>query len=246
LAESDDYDEIFAALRHPVRRQILFLLEDRGEVSFTEIQSALGLNDTGLISYHLKELATLVEQSRRGKYSLSEVGRASLTLFRKVETEKDKTKRTVHRELEKLLGEAVFLFFIFGGTLLVPLSIDITLSVESVGQSSVLLVQVLMSTLIGLLGMLGGVLLFIFYDRHYFTRALRKNVVHATIFAIIPAFVLIASLSFQRLFVQISSMRDDSLMWSAGVLRSVLFLLVTPIMTYLVSRFLSNHSFHNL
>jgi len=71
LAESDDYDEIFAALRHPVRRQILFLLEDKGELSFTEIQNTLGLNDTGLISYHLKELATLVEQSKRGKYSLS-------------------------------------------------------------------------------------------------------------------------------------------------------------------------------
>jgi DNA-binding transcriptional ArsR family regulator len=246
LAESDDYDEIFAALKHPVRRQVLLLLEDRGELSFTEIQSALGLNDTGLISYHLKELATLVEQSRRGKYSLSEVGRASLTLFRKVEMEKDKTSKTVHRELEKLLGEAVFLFFIFGGTLMVPLSIDITLSVGSVGQSSVSLVQVLVSNFVGLLGMLVGVLLFIFYDRHYFTRGLRKNVVHATIFAIIPALVLISSVSFQHLFVEVSSMHDDSLMWSAGVLRSVLFLLVTPIMTYFVSRFLSNHSFHNL
>lgn len=174
MAESDDYDEIFAALKYPVRRQILLLLEDKGEVSFTEIQNALGLNDTGLISYHLKELATLVEQSRRGKYSLSEVGCASLTLFRKVEMEKDKTSKAVHRELEKLLGEAVFLFFIFGGTLMVPLSVDITLSVGLVGRSNLSLGQVLASNFVGLLGMLLGVLLFIFYDRHYFTRNLKK------------------------------------------------------------------------
>lgn len=246
MAESDDYDEIFAALKHPVRRQILLLLEDKGEVSFTEIQNALGLNDTGLISYHLKELATLVEQSRRGKYSLSEVGRASLTLFRKVEMEKDKTSKTVRRELEKLLGEAVFLFFIFGGTLMVPLSIDIMLSVGLVGQPNVSLGQVLVSNFVGLLGMLLGVLLFIFYDRHYFTRSLRKNVVHATIFAIIPALISISSVYFQHLFVETTSVYGDSLMWSVGVLRSVSFLFVTPIMTYFVSRFLSSHSFHNL
>jgi DNA-binding transcriptional ArsR family regulator len=246
LAESDDYDEIFAALKHPVRRQILLLLEDKGEVSFTEIQNALGLNDTGLISYHLKELATLVEQSRRGKYSLSELGHASLTFFRKVEMEKDKTSKTVHRELEELLGEAVFLFFIFGGTLMVPLSVDITLSVGLVGQSNVSLGQVFASNFVGLLGMLLGVLLFIFYDRHYFTRNLRKNVVHATIFAIIPALISISSVYSQHLFVETTSMYGDSLMWSAGVLRSVSFLFVTPIMTYFVSRFLASHSFHNL
>jgi len=246
LAESDDYNEIFAALKHPVRRQILILLEDRGELSFTEIQSALGLNDTGLISYHLKELATLVEQSRRGKYSLSEVGRASMTLFKKVEIEKDKTSKTVHRELEKLLGEVVFLFFIFGGTLMVPLSTDIMLSVEFVGQPNVSLVQVLILNFVSLLGMLVGVLLFIFYDRHYFTRSLRKNVVHATMFAIAPALVLISSVSFQHLFVEVALADGDSLMWSAGVLRSVLFLFLTPVMTYFVSRFLSSHSCHNL
>jgi len=140
----------------------------------------------------------------------------------------------------------VFLFFIFGGTLLVPLSIDITSSVELVGQSNVSLVEVLVSNLFSLVGMLVGVLAFIFYDRHYFTRVLRRNVVHATIFAIIPALILISSVYFQYVFVQASSMRDGSLMWSAGVLRSILFLIVTPIMTYIVSRFLSNHSFHNL
>ena len=65
MAETNEYDAIFAALKHPVRRQILLLLEQKGEVSFTDIQNALGINDTGLMSYHLKELAPLVEQSAR-------------------------------------------------------------------------------------------------------------------------------------------------------------------------------------
>ena len=64
-AEADEYDEIFAALKHPVRRQILLFLEERGEASFTEVQGAVSIEDTGLMSYHLKELAPLVEQSER-------------------------------------------------------------------------------------------------------------------------------------------------------------------------------------
>jgi len=67
-----------SSLKHPVRRQILLLLEEKGEASFTEIQKAVGVNDTGLLSYHLKELGTLVEQSERGKYDLSEMTLVSL------------------------------------------------------------------------------------------------------------------------------------------------------------------------
>jgi len=112
LAETNDYDKIFTALKHPIRRQILLLLEKKGEVSFTEIQKAVDIDDTGLLSYHLKELTTLVEQSERGKYALSEIGRASMVLFRNVEREKQTTTVSVHRELEKITGEIVFLILI--------------------------------------------------------------------------------------------------------------------------------------
>ena len=36
------------------------------------------------MSYHLKELGPLVEQSERGKYCLSEVGQAGVELFEKL------------------------------------------------------------------------------------------------------------------------------------------------------------------
>jgi len=41
LTETDEYDRIFATLKHPIRRQILLLLEEKGEASFTEIQKAI-------------------------------------------------------------------------------------------------------------------------------------------------------------------------------------------------------------
>jgi DNA-binding transcriptional ArsR family regulator len=41
LTETDEYNRIFVALKHPVRRQILLLLEEKSEASFTEIQKAI-------------------------------------------------------------------------------------------------------------------------------------------------------------------------------------------------------------
>ena len=241
MAETDDYNEIFAALRHPIRRQILLFLEDKGEVSFTEIQNAVGMSDTGLMSYHLRELAPLVEQSTRGKYCLSEVGRASITLFRKVEMEKDKTSRVVHRELEQLIGKTVFLFFIIGVTLMAPLSIDIYLSAEAISQTGLSTGQTSVMYFIGLLGMIFGILLFIFYDRHYFSRNPRKNVVHATIFALVPALLSMFSVYVMYSFELATLANSNTLVLSLGVLRSTSLMLVAPIAAYVIGRFLRNH-----
>lgn len=174
MTGTDEYDEIFAALKHPVRRQILLFLEQNGEVSFTALQKAVGKDDTGLLSYHLKELAPLVEQSERGKYRLSEIGKAAVALFMKVEDERNLTSKVVSREFERWIGKIVFLAFIVGITLIAPLSVDIYLSVQTLNGSSLSLEQVVGMFLTGFLGMLSGVVLFVFYDRHYFSRRVRK------------------------------------------------------------------------
>jgi len=198
------------------------------------------MSDTGLISYHLKELAPLVEQSKRGKYCLSEVGQASMTLFRKVEREKDKTGRAVQRELEKMIGETVFLFFIVGITALIPLSVDIYLSVETIYQSSLPIEKAFMMYSIGLLGMIFGVLLFVFYDRHYFSRSLRTNVIHTTIFATAPTLLSISSVYVMHYFEMVTSTNSSTTIWLLGVFRGVSFLVAAPIVAYVVGRLLGN------
>lgn len=244
LVDADDYDEIFAALRHPVRRQILLLLEDKGEASFTEIQSVLGLSDTGLVSYHLKELTPLVEQSRRGKYCLSEVGQASVTLFRKVEMEKDKTSGAVRREFERLIGEVFLLLCVGAVTMMVPLSVDIYLSLQAIYQSGLSMEQVFLTYFVALLGMTVGVLMFVLYDRHYFSRILRRNVIHAAIFAVAPALISLSSVYVMHSFGEITSANSSALMWlwSLGVLRSISFVIVAPVIAYVFSRFLRDHA----
>ena len=246
MTGTDEYDEIFAALKHPVRRQILLFLEQNGEVSFTALQKAVGKDDTGLLSYHLKELAPLVEQSERGKYRLSEIGKAAVALFVKVEDERNLTSKVVSREFERWIGKIVFLAFIVGITLIAPLSVDIYLSVQTLNGSSLSLEQVVGMFLIGFLGMLSGVVLFVFYDRHYFSRRVRTNVVHsegfATALALLSILTVYVAVSFQASTLTMgSSMTYSNLTWLLGVARTVTFLSITPLLTYAIVRILNRN-----
>lgn len=246
MTETDEYDEIFAALKHPIRRYILLFLEQKGEVSFTEIQNAVGVNDTGLMSYHLKELAPLVEQSARGKYCLSEVGQASAELFRKVEREKQRSGTAVREEIEKWVGKIIFLFLIIGITLIAPLSADIYQSVQNIYQPNLSLWLMIGLFLVSFFGMIFGVILFTFYDRHYFLKGVKASVVHSTIFGIVIALLSISSVyaihSFEEATLATSAFHANSMTWLFGVLRTISFLGSTPVITYAVSKILNRHA----
>jgi len=194
LAEANEYDTIFTALKHSVRRQILFHLEQKGEASFMDIQNAVGINDTGLMSYHLKELAPLVEQSARGKYRLSAIGQTSIALFRRVEQEKRRTSTAVHKEVERSLGIIAFLFITVGITLMAPLSVGTYASVQNMyATSNLSLGQIIALYLAGLSGIVVGIVLFVLYDRHYFSRTIKTNAIHSLIFAAGISLLLISS-----------------------------------------------------
>jgi DNA-binding transcriptional ArsR family regulator len=244
--ETNEYDAIFKALKHPVRRQILLFLEQKGEASFTDIQNSVSINDTGLMSYHLKELAPLVEQSARGKYCLSEVGQASVALFRKIESERQRSSTAVRRELEKLIGEIVFLSFIVGITLVIPLSFDIYLSVQSLYTSNFSLLHTVGMYLASFSGMVFGVIIFVLYDRHYFSKNVKTNVFHSTIFAVgtslMSVFSAYAIHRFEQSAVAVAALPSNGsgiLLFS--VLRTLSFLASAPLVTYGISKLMKRY-----
>jgi DNA-binding transcriptional ArsR family regulator len=248
LAETDEYDAIFAALKHPVRRRILLLLDEKGGVSFTDIQNAVSVNDTGLMSYHLKELAPLVEQSKIGKYRLSEIGQTSIVLFRKVEKERQRSSAAVRKELEKSVGKIVFLFFIVSVTLMVPLGVDIYVSVQNLYATPNLSLGYMVGMyLVGLSGMIFGIILFVFYDRHYFSKNVKTNVIHSTIFAIgISLMSIFSAYMIHRfeqatLLVQAILPSNSGVTWLFSTLRTVSFLASAPLVTYNISKLTKRH-----
>ncbi len=102
-AEDDTYSTIFAALKHPIRRNILRRLSS-APISYTELLNSLDI-ENGLLNYHLEAMRELVKKGEDGAYSLSEYGRAGLNLIQRVEepVRDDKTFAMNYKRIKVLL-----------------------------------------------------------------------------------------------------------------------------------------------
>ena len=108
VAESVE-EVVFKTLSHQKRRDILRVIGEKQEMTFTDIKNSIGTEDSPSLSYHLNALKYLVYQ-KEGKYRLSELGRDTYRLICKtVElSESNMTIRIIRKDLSALvIGNAV-------------------------------------------------------------------------------------------------------------------------------------------
>jgi uncharacterized RDD family membrane protein YckC len=92
----DKASRIHSVLSHPLRRQILLNLSEKGECSFTDLMNALKI-DTGKLSFHIRSLDAFLQQTPAGKYKLNQAGENAIRLIHDVEAwavEVDVAKKT--------------------------------------------------------------------------------------------------------------------------------------------------------
>jgi uncharacterized RDD family membrane protein YckC len=77
--------KVFEVLSHPIRRDILTMLSEKGEYAFTDLLMALGV-DSGKLSFHLRALQAFIEQTPAGKYKLNQTGESAMRVIRDVGT----------------------------------------------------------------------------------------------------------------------------------------------------------------
>ncbi|NLF87929.1 winged helix-turn-helix transcriptional regulator [Candidatus Bathyarchaeota archaeon] len=82
-SEEEVYSVMFKSLKHPVRRRILGLLNDK-PLGFMEIASFLDLSSSHL-TYHLESLGELVAKTPNGEYQLSSFGKAAVNAMKGVQ-----------------------------------------------------------------------------------------------------------------------------------------------------------------
>jgi DNA-binding transcriptional ArsR family regulator len=73
-------EDVFKALDHQKRRDILRSIGEREGVTFTEIMNAGKIPDSPTLSYHLRSLAPFVEQ-KHGGYRLTAMGKDAYSLL---------------------------------------------------------------------------------------------------------------------------------------------------------------------
>jgi hypothetical protein len=78
-------ESIFKNLSNQKRRDILRVIGENGQASFTQIKNSVGIEDSASLSYHLNALNSLIVQ-KEGKYGLSELGHDAYNLVRKATT----------------------------------------------------------------------------------------------------------------------------------------------------------------
>jgi uncharacterized RDD family membrane protein YckC/DNA-binding transcriptional ArsR family regulator len=82
--EQESVSKILSILSHPLRREILLNLSEKGESSFTELLNLLKV-DTGKLSFHLRSLEAFIEQTPSGKYKLSRAGENAVRIVHDIE-----------------------------------------------------------------------------------------------------------------------------------------------------------------
>ena len=85
FADQENVSSILSVLSHPLRREILLALNDKGECTFTDLLNLLKV-DTGKLSFHLRTLSVFIEQTPNGKYKLSRAGENALRVISDIES----------------------------------------------------------------------------------------------------------------------------------------------------------------
>jgi DNA-binding transcriptional ArsR family regulator len=81
--EEEIYSIMFKSLKHPVRRRILGMLNDK-PMAFMQMVELLGVSSSHL-TYHLESLGELVAKTETGEYQLSSFGKATVSAMKGVE-----------------------------------------------------------------------------------------------------------------------------------------------------------------
>lgn len=82
-SEEDSYSMIFASLKHPIRRKILRILSSEAQ-TFSDLQKQFNIESSHL-TYHIDGLGNLLYKTEDGKYALSSLGEAAVSMMRNVE-----------------------------------------------------------------------------------------------------------------------------------------------------------------
>jgi len=82
-------------LKDETRRKIIFLLNEKGSLSYTDLMKTLEIDNTGRMNYHMKVLDDLILKRDDGQYALTERGNLASRLLREFPESNNmqKTKR---------------------------------------------------------------------------------------------------------------------------------------------------------
>ena len=137
-------EEVFKALDHQIRRDVLRYIGEAKETTFTEILNTVNIPDSPTLSYHLKTLSPFVTQ-QTGRYALSPVGKAAYSLLLKT-TMYNKQALYMRKKTGAMIGHiALWISAIAAGLVMGVDSFMTTIILPSLAAVSLMTIQQLFS-----------------------------------------------------------------------------------------------------
>ena len=150
----ENISKILSILSHPLRREILISLSEKGESSFTDMLNMLKV-DTGKLSFHLRSLEVFIEQTPSGKYKLSRAGESAIRVIHDIEgwaEVADVQRKASHLPLSSFKKRAAA--FLIDFAIILAITVTIVFVPQLLSLSTAILnggISVVLFTTIGLL-----------------------------------------------------------------------------------------------
>ncbi|PVX27246.1 MAG: hypothetical protein CW716_03320 [Candidatus Bathyarchaeum sp.] len=139
--DEKNVSKLFSILSNKLRRDILSLLYEKKELSFSDLMNALDI-DTGKMSFHLRNLKMFLEQTPSGKYRLNSFGQNALRLIRDTEAlsiEVDFQKQKSNLHIARFARRALAFIFDIGVAFTITVAITLVTELNSLVTGQYLL-----------------------------------------------------------------------------------------------------------
>ena len=126
-------DSLHKILKDETRRKIILTLNDKGNLSYTELMQSLGIVSTGTMNYHLKVLGDLLEKDETEKYVLNEKGQLAYRILTEFPTiQPQVTDRRVLKMMLFFGVASVILTLVIGFAWNIPLERTVLVVIVSI------------------------------------------------------------------------------------------------------------------
>jgi len=133
-------EEVFKALDHQRRRDILRFIGEGRKPTFTDIMNNTKSPDSPTLSYHLRNLTPFIEL-KDGRYDLNPVGKAAYNLLLKTATY-DKVALLHKKKFEAIVGNSfLWISAIAAGLVLKVDSFMTTIALPSLAAVSLMIIH---------------------------------------------------------------------------------------------------------
>jgi hypothetical protein len=114
-------DSLHRILKDENRRKIIMVLNEKGNLGYTDLMKAVGIDNTGKFNYHLKILSGLIVKKDDGLYALTEKGLLASRLMRQFPENTDQLRLKSLRQtiwiglaLQVIYVTAIVVLYFFG------------------------------------------------------------------------------------------------------------------------------------